>query len=176
MTATDYTPDTRPRWKRELGYWHGAGYYRGFTYVIRAGNDGPIKVGKAMDPESRLAELQTGSWQELQLLHVVPGYGEMERRFHLKLKSSNIRGEWFTGPAVEQFLRWLDTESYRMMTHHEETGELPTKEPKRTQHRTGKVRGNYFSRGLHRSWRVKPDDDAPVTVRFVDPATLKRAA
>jgi hypothetical protein len=175
VTAPDFT-DMRPRWKREQDYWNGAGYHRGFAYVIRAGEDGPIKIGKAMDPEARLAELQTGSWEELRLLHVVPGYGEMERRFHIRLRAAHIRGEWFGGPAAEEFLRWLDQESYRMMNHHEETGELPTKEQPPAQRKTGGVRGNFFGHGMNRAWRVKPHNDAPVSIRFVDPATLKRAA
>lgn len=176
MTSTDYTPPLRPRWLREFNYWHGAGYYRGFAYVIRAGEDGPIKIGKAMDPGSRLAELQTGSWEELHILHVVPGYGETETRFHRKLRDARIRGEWFGGPAAEQFLLWLDKESDRLISRHERTGELPMNVKAAPKRRTGSVTGNYFSRGLHRAWRVKPTEEAPVTVRFVDPATLKRVA
>lgn len=149
MTKPDYTHDGWPIWRDELDYWQkSARYTNGYAYVIRAGNRGPIKAGKAMDPEQRLAELQTGAWQKLTILHVLPGYGDMERRLHRKLKGYRIRGEWFDGEIIPSFLVWLADESTRLMTEHEEKQILPT-------------------------FRPAPRDRS-VTVTFVDPAEMDR--
>ena len=167
------TTDTSPAWYQEISYWQSCGYRDGYAYVIRAGDTGPIKVGKAIDPEQRLRELQTGSWLELNLLHVLPGYSQTEAELHSKLRDSRLRGEWFDGPAVDGFLRWLPEESVRMMEAYELAGVLPRAGTRTRKHYGGKVQGNFFRRGMNRAWRVKPDKDAPVTVRFVDPAEME---
>jgi hypothetical protein len=170
VTDADYT---EPRWYTEIKYWQSVDYRDGYAYVIRAGDNGPIKIGKAMDPEARRGELQTGSFLPLTILHVLPGYGQTEKDLQHRLKDSCIGGEWFDGPAIPGFLRWLPGESERMMEAYEAAGVLPRKGSRTRKHYGGKVEGNFFRRGMNRAWRVKPDRDAPVTVRFVDPSELE---
>lgn len=66
-----------------------------FVYFIRMGDDGPIKIGHALSPRDRLAELQTGNPYRLYLLHVVEGGEPLERRLHEELASYRLEGEWF---------------------------------------------------------------------------------
>lgn len=63
-----------------------------YTYFMKAGNR--VKIGKAVQPDVRLRELQTGCPDELVILHLIPG-GENERILHRKFERLRIRGEWF---------------------------------------------------------------------------------
>jgi len=65
------------------------------TYIIRAGTDGPVKIGRAADPAARLTDLQTAHAQELHLLRVVETPFEAEPIFHERFAHRRIRGEWF---------------------------------------------------------------------------------
>jgi hypothetical protein len=78
---------------------------------------------------------------------------------------------------ITEFLEWFENEAERLIDVYEETGEKPPFGPG---HRRGKGRGmqSRFSTrgGLRQGLRVEPDEEAPVTVRFVDPATLRDEA
>lgn len=163
-------------WFRHLTYWRKAGYTEGYAYVIRAGEDGPVKIGKAMDPESRLSEHQTSAWLRLRLLHIMPGYGDTEAALHERVKDSRIMGEWFSGPEVEELLETLDEMNEVVIRHHRETGEIivPTRTQKKRTPRKGIPSGAYFGHGLQSRWRTSDNQERPVTVRRVDPETLKR--
>ena len=50
-------------------------------FFIQAGHDGPIKIGKAVDPEKRLQTLQTGTHEMLRLLAVIPAIATMKLRY-----------------------------------------------------------------------------------------------
>lgn len=63
------------------------------TYAIEAGT-GEIKIGRALHPEARLRELQTGSPTELRLLGVIPGGAAIERLLHDTFGHARLRGEW----------------------------------------------------------------------------------
>jgi len=65
----------------------------GFIYAI--GNGDLVKIGWSIDPNRRLAALQTGSPESLVLLGVVAGTRQAERDAHLKLGAWRVRGEWF---------------------------------------------------------------------------------
>lgn len=65
------------------------------TYIIRAGDSGPVKIGKADNPHDRLAALQTGHPDELVLLRVVDTDFDCEDIFHERFARLRIRGEWF---------------------------------------------------------------------------------
>lgn len=171
MTKQPYTPPIRPRWCQEFDYWQQARYSDGYTYIIRAGEDGPIKIGKAFNPEERLAELQTGAWQELSLLHVLPGYGATETMLHRHLEDHRIRGEWFDGPAIDGFLTWVEGESERMIERHRATGEIVSSKFRLRRHAS---RAQSTGIGMRRCWPITPKVDAPVKVRFVDPAKMER--
>lgn len=64
-----------------------------WTYFIRAGADGPVKIGLASDPEKRLSALQTGNHETLRIVRLVPG--NAEKPFHRFYKHLRIHREWF---------------------------------------------------------------------------------
>lgn len=64
-----------------------------WTYFIRAGAEGPVKIGLSNDVFDRLCNLQVGHHEELRIIRLIRGDAEkaMHRRFH----ANRIRGEWF---------------------------------------------------------------------------------
>lgn len=64
-------------------------------YMIRAGEDGPVKIGCADDPEGRLIYLQGGNHLELSIIRLMPGGIAVERQLHQTFADQRIRGEWF---------------------------------------------------------------------------------
>jgi hypothetical protein len=67
------------------------------TYVIRRGDDGPVKIGRSRNVGSRISELQGGCAERLRLLHTIDG--DVEKRLHGELAAFRVGGEWFTGSA-----------------------------------------------------------------------------
>ena len=65
----------------------------GYTYFIQAGDDGPIKIGRASNVRRRLKELQTASHERLRVLAVIRG--DYERSMHRFCSDSRLHGEWF---------------------------------------------------------------------------------
>jgi hypothetical protein len=63
------------------------------VYFIRAGEDGPVKIGKAWDVIRRLNGLQAACWVELRLL--ATSQELTERAMHERFAHLRIRGEWF---------------------------------------------------------------------------------
>ena len=77
-------------------------------YFIQAGNDGPIKIGKAQSPKARLRELQTGNHEKLDLIKEIPGDKDREDSIHNDLRSHRYRAgsEWFS--ATPEVLAYID--------------------------------------------------------------------
>lgn len=65
------------------------------VYFIRAGEDGPVKIGTAIDVAQRIAELQIAHYVELILVRTIPGNRAHERALHDRFEHLHIRGEWF---------------------------------------------------------------------------------
>lgn len=65
------------------------------TYIIQAGPTGPVKIGRADDPEARLASLQTGQAEELRIIRLVDTPYDCEAAFHERFAAQRLRGEWF---------------------------------------------------------------------------------
>lgn len=67
------------------------------VYFIRAGKNGPVKIGStAGDVGRRLAALQTAHHADLILIRTLPKCGmDQESRLHYLYKSRKIKGEWF---------------------------------------------------------------------------------
>ncbi len=67
------------------------------VYLIRAGEDGPVKIGRATNVVHRMANLQCGHYQKLVLLrtldHDEPA--KAEAWLHRKFLSMRIIREWF---------------------------------------------------------------------------------
>ncbi len=76
------------------------------VYFIRAGTDGPIKIGySARDINERLSQLQTGNPEELCLIGLVSGTEDFEKRLHRRFRAHHIRGEWFRpDPEILAFI------------------------------------------------------------------------
>ena len=66
-------------------------------YVIRDFNSSSIKVGKSINPKSRLRGHQISNPNKLELICEYNGYERDEKIIHLKLKVAgfHIHGEWF---------------------------------------------------------------------------------
>lgn len=73
-----------------------------YVYFIRMGDDGPVKIGIAKDPQGRLRDLQVGCPFPLKLLATVSGGMEKEQRLHEELQEFRMEGEWFQ-PTPEVF-------------------------------------------------------------------------
>ena len=70
------------------------------VYFIRAGENGPVKIGQAADPASRLFDFQSGHYEILLLVRQILGGRREERALHHTYRALRIRGEWF---------RWCET-------------------------------------------------------------------
>jgi hypothetical protein len=65
-------------------------------YFIRAGKDGPIKIGHTTrTPEIRLGQLQTGNPHKLHVLEEIHGDGATESKLHARFAEFRLDGEWF---------------------------------------------------------------------------------
>lgn len=135
---------------KHLDYWQRQRPYpASYVYVIRAGEDSPIKVGLAKDVQARMATLQTGNPRKLRVLYVLPGDLELEWQLHNRLQGQRLVGEWFDGPEIPAFLGFVASLAQRMLQSHRECGELP----------------DYRD---FEKWLVRYEK-APVTVRWVEP-------
>lgn len=72
------------------------GHILRFVYFIQAGNDGPIKVGIAVDVDKRLRQLQCGCWLALRVLLIVPGTARDESDALRQLWKHRLYGEWLS--------------------------------------------------------------------------------
>lgn len=72
-----------------------------FVYFIKTEALPPmVKIGKARNPEERMATLQTGCPYELKLIGTVTCRSDMhaeaaEKRLHAHFQAERTRGEWF---------------------------------------------------------------------------------
>lgn len=74
-------------------------------YVAQAGGeDGPVKIGKAINPAARVAALRTGCPVDLQLLTFADWHESNERLIHWYLREHRIRGEWFRPSGKVEFV------------------------------------------------------------------------
>jgi hypothetical protein len=63
------------------------------VYFIRCNEF--VKIGRAMDVQQRLTELQVGCPDKLELLATIEGGPKEERAFHKLFSDIHVRGEWF---------------------------------------------------------------------------------
>jgi hypothetical protein len=64
------------------------------VYFIRDAT-GRVKIGKSFDVGKRLAQMQTGSADDLEIVRVIDGDFEEESWLHDRFHDLHIRGEWF---------------------------------------------------------------------------------
>jgi hypothetical protein len=77
---------------------------RSYVYVIQWGEEGPVKIGIAVDPVLRFNELQGANWAVLHLTAVIPVFGSalaLEQASHKIAAEYRIRGEWFDLAPIE---------------------------------------------------------------------------
>lgn len=65
------------------------------VYFVRAGDEGPVKIGVANDVEKRLKSISTYCPDEPIVVCTIPGDYELEQRLHRRLRRSRRRREWF---------------------------------------------------------------------------------
>lgn len=65
------------------------------VYFIRAGEDGPVKIGYAGEPKRRMRSLQSGNWIRLHLIRELPGDLATERFFHELYADRRRAFEWY---------------------------------------------------------------------------------
>jgi DNA-binding XRE family transcriptional regulator len=64
------------------------------VYLIRAGENGPVKIGHSNDPEIRLGQLQVSHWETLRIIRQFEGGEAEEQMLHDRFADLYIRGEW----------------------------------------------------------------------------------
>ena len=75
------------------------------VYIIGPASPDFVKIGKALKPDVRRLELQTGHPQELRILGAFEGGINTETAFHRVLAPYRAHGEWFSaGPWLELVL------------------------------------------------------------------------
>lgn len=66
-----------------------------FIYAIYNINKNEVKIGYSIDPIKRLAQLQCGTTDKLNLLVTFLGDINIESALHKKLEAYSVSGEWF---------------------------------------------------------------------------------
>lgn len=80
----------------------------GKIYFVRAGEDGPVKIGFTHGaPSDRIAALQTGCPYPIVYLGAIWGTQVEERQLHRRFINHWISGEWFA-PHAEVLLHIYD--------------------------------------------------------------------
>lgn len=64
-------------------------------YLVQAGDNGLIKIGYALNPELRLAKLQSDCPFPARIIALIPGDRSNEEQLHRRFRRDRIRGEWF---------------------------------------------------------------------------------
>src|ERR1017187_3912957 len=77
------------------------------VYVVQAGEDGPLKIGRGagLDPLlPRLRKLQTACAYPVLVRRVLLGDADAERKLHRRFTRARMQGEWFKPtPTLERF-------------------------------------------------------------------------
>lgn len=71
------------------------------VYVVGSLAARPVKIGRSIDPVSRLASLQAGSPVKLCLQATFPGGPRLENHLHSCFARQRIHGEWFDFQAED---------------------------------------------------------------------------
>ena len=82
----------------------------GWCYIYFIQDGDAVKIGRAVDPNRRLDELQTAHKGELSLVAAVPAHASLEGAFHEKFAALQIGREWFTlSKSLVDFINELKT-------------------------------------------------------------------
>lgn len=79
---------------------------KSYLYFIEAVETEFIKIGRSADPDRRLAQLATGSPNQLRIIGRLGGGADVERDLHEQFDDLRERGEWFRAtPALRAFIK-----------------------------------------------------------------------
>jgi hypothetical protein len=71
---------------------------KGHLYIIQS-EEGPVKIGISINPDHRIASIETGSGRYIVRQFVspaIPAYDELEKEMHRHYQDKRLRGEWFS--------------------------------------------------------------------------------
>lgn len=97
--------DDRRVSKRTDDYWHSGGISlrlvmtdpRSQALYVMQNEVGLIKIGRALDPSARRQTLVQEERCAIEIVAVLPGWGDREEATHIALRDHAIEGEWFVG-------------------------------------------------------------------------------
>jgi hypothetical protein len=94
------TAETRRKTKKEI--------IPSLIYFIADRAKGEVKIGISKTPDKRLAGLQVGNGNDLEILVTVEGDESDEAYMHNRLQKYHKRGEWFyLSPEIESIIEEL---------------------------------------------------------------------
>lgn len=75
------------------------------TYLMHNPNSGLYKIGKSINPEKRVIEIQGMAGNPLDLLYVI--HSDVEHELHMKFATQNHYSEWFTdeGGSIQAYFK-----------------------------------------------------------------------
>lgn len=87
-------------------------------YFAQSEKGGPIKIGYTNNnPKTRLASIQTGNHEQLEIVCLIDGSLDKERRIHNTFISIRLQGEWFLDyPQLTYYINWLKDRGYCKLT------------------------------------------------------------
>lgn len=68
---------------------------KSYLYLIKDKDLNRLKIGKTVNPKSRLKQLQCASSNKFEMLFAIPNIGYMEKDVHKMLAKFKTNGEWF---------------------------------------------------------------------------------
>jgi len=68
--------------------------------MIRAGENGPVKIGHSVNPIERLSNLQMGHYETLRIIRLFEGGAEEEAALHVRFADLHLKGEWHSFSRV----------------------------------------------------------------------------
>jgi hypothetical protein len=71
-------------------------------YFMRV-DEGMVKIGRAINVDKRLSQIQCGCPHEITEVRSLPGRGHEEKEWHEMFAEHRVRGEWYKWtPALER--------------------------------------------------------------------------
>ncbi len=71
---------------------------------------GKIKIGYSADVLKRLTDLSNAAASPVELIAVLPGNRDLEKRLHRTFKPDRVHGEWFKPSSeIRRFLECIDS-------------------------------------------------------------------
>lgn len=78
----------------------------GWCYVYFLRSAGLVKIGRAVNVQQRVRELQTGHHRPLEVLAVIPAHAALEHAIHERFARARQSGEWFIlTDELQEFIR-----------------------------------------------------------------------